>query len=70
MKRDDYWNCYFYEYVELRECVERDADTLDSNYDCKGDNTNFLAVPDGANNLASIGWGTRIRAVRCRNAAV
>ena len=46
------------------------ADGLDSNYDCKGDEKNALAVPDGVNNLASIGWGTRIRAVLCRNAAM
>ncbi|KAH8701411.1 hypothetical protein GQ44DRAFT_717653 [Phaeosphaeriaceae sp. PMI808] len=36
------------------------------NYDCK-ESEDCLTIPDGVNNLASIGWGTRIRSLRCRN---
>ncbi|KAF1946935.1 hypothetical protein EJ02DRAFT_450269 [Clathrospora elynae] len=54
LQRDDFWNCRFYD-----------------NYDCKGDDNlqAFLAVADGVNNLASVGWGTRIHGLRCRNSA-
>ncbi|KAF2824097.1 hypothetical protein CC86DRAFT_371515 [Ophiobolus disseminans] len=38
------------------------------NYDCK-ETEDCLTIPDGVNNLASIGWGTRIRSLRCRNFA-
>lgn len=47
-----------------------------SNYDCsEADDAGAipdgvkksLTIPDGANNLASIEWGTRIRSLRCRN---
>ncbi|KAF1843297.1 uncharacterized protein K460DRAFT_368186 [Cucurbitaria berberidis CBS 394.84] len=37
------------------------------NYDCKGDVDQYLLIADGVNNLASIGWGTRIHGLRCRN---
>lgn len=36
------------------------------NYDCKDDNE-VLTIPDGVNNLASIGWGTRIHGLKCHN---
>ncbi|KAF1830246.1 hypothetical protein BDW02DRAFT_573243 [Decorospora gaudefroyi] len=50
--RDDYWSCRFYD-----------------NYTCNTDDNldSFLSIPDGANNLGSIGWGTRIHGLRCRN---
>ena len=40
-----------------------------SNYDCDGDEDldRFLAIADGANNLVSIDWGTKIHGLRCRN---
>lgn len=37
------------------------------NYDCTGSLDKYLTVPDGVNNLGSIGWGTRIHGLRCRN---
>ena len=40
---------------------------LDSNYDCKGDMDQYLTIADGVNNLGSIGWGTKIHGLRCRN---
>jgi hypothetical protein len=52
LARDDYWNCRFYD-----------------NYDCDGDDNldRYLAISDGANNLGSIAWGTKIHGLRCRN---
>ncbi|RMZ73429.1 hypothetical protein GMOD_00007937 [Pyrenophora seminiperda CCB06] len=52
LARDDYWNCRFYD-----------------NYDCEGDKDmdQYLMIADGANNLGSIGWGTRIHGLKCRN---
>jgi len=52
--------------------------TVDSNYDCTASEADdspstpygekrSLVIPDGANNLASIDWGTRIRSLRCKN---
>lgn len=39
-----------------------------STYDCKADDMeHYLTIADGANNLASIEWGTRIHSLRCRN---
>jgi hypothetical protein len=43
-----------------------------SNYDCEAedacsDSKDCLVIPDGVNNLASKGWGTRIRSLMCRN---
>jgi hypothetical protein len=40
-----------------------------SNYNCNGDEDleRFLIIADGANNLGSIGWGTRIHGLKCRN---
>ncbi|XP_014553974.1 hypothetical protein COCVIDRAFT_40110 [Bipolaris victoriae FI3] len=54
LQRDDFWNCRFYD-----------------NYDCKGDMDmdSYLTVPDGVNNLGSIGWGTKIHGLKCRNFA-
>jgi hypothetical protein len=45
------------------------VDKSDSNYDCNGDEDleRFLIIADGANNLGSIGWGTRIHGLKCRN---
>lgn len=37
------------------------------NYSCTGNIDEYLTVPDGVNNLGSIGWGTRIHGLRCRN---
>ncbi|KNG52235.1 hypothetical protein DDE82_006192 [Stemphylium lycopersici] len=39
------------------------------NYDCKGDTDmdQYLSIADGANNLGSIGWGTKIHGLKCRN---
>ncbi|CAO2652794.1 Nn.00g022050.m01.CDS01 [Neocucurbitaria sp. VM-36] len=37
------------------------------NYDCTGGMDQYLAIADGVNNLGSIGWGTRIHGLRCRN---
>ncbi|KAF2125228.1 hypothetical protein P153DRAFT_325808 [Dothidotthia symphoricarpi CBS 119687] len=49
--RDDYWGCAFYD-----------------NYECKGDTQDqYLSLPDGVNNLGSIGWGTRIHSLKCKN---
>ncbi|KAH6857367.1 hypothetical protein BKA58DRAFT_325351 [Alternaria rosae] len=52
LARDDYWSCRFYD-----------------NYDCKGDENmdQFLAISDGANNLGSVGWGTKIHGLKCSN---
>ncbi|KAG9191744.1 hypothetical protein G6011_10478 [Alternaria panax] len=52
LQRDDYWSCRFYD-----------------NYDCDGDDNldRYLAISDGANNLGSIAWGTKIHSLRCRN---
>jgi hypothetical protein len=50
LKRDDYWNCRFFD-----------------NYECKDNAGDYLTIADGVNNLSSIGWGTRIRSLRCRN---
>ncbi|KAH7062981.1 hypothetical protein BKA63DRAFT_189936 [Paraphoma chrysanthemicola] len=36
-------------------------------YECKDNAGDYLTIPDGVNNLASIGWGTRIHSLRCRN---
>ncbi|USP74693.1 hypothetical protein yc1106_01967 [Curvularia clavata] len=54
LQRDDYWNCRFYD-----------------NYSCGGDTNldQYLTVPDGVNNLGSIGWGTKIHSLKCRNFA-
>ena len=38
----------------------------DSNYDCI-ETDDCLTIPDGANNLASKGWGTRIKSLKCKN---
>ena len=27
----------------------------------------FLAISDGANNLGSVGWGTKIHGLKCSN---
>jgi len=27
----------------------------------------YLSIADGANNLGSIGWGTKIHGLKCRN---
>jgi hypothetical protein len=48
------------------------ADMCGSNYECKAndgcsDSDDCLVIPDGVNNLASKGWGTRIRSLMCRN---
>jgi hypothetical protein len=83
LRRDDYWNCQFFEYVHTTSqttCLEADgwstererADISGSNYDCKAndgcsDSEDCLVIPDGVNNLASTGWGTRIRSLMCRN---
>jgi hypothetical protein len=40
-----------------------------SNYDCKGDMDAYLTISDGANNLGSVEWGTRIHSLKCRNYA-
>lgn len=47
------------------------ADVRHSNYDCSGDTNmdQYLAISDGVNNLGSIGWGTKIHGVKCRNFA-
>ncbi|KAF2029765.1 hypothetical protein EK21DRAFT_100983 [Setomelanomma holmii] len=37
------------------------------NYGCNENSDDYLTIPDGVNNLSSIGWGTRIRSLRCRN---
>ncbi|KAF9693949.1 hypothetical protein EKO04_008071 [Ascochyta lentis] len=51
LSRDDYWYCQFFD-----------------NYDCKSDSSDqYLTFADGVNNLASIGWGTRIHSLRCNN---
>jgi hypothetical protein len=39
-----------------------------SNYECK-ESDDCLTIPDGVNNLASVGWGTRIRSLKCKNFA-
>jgi hypothetical protein len=69
IKRDDYWNCCFYEYVSFRffPLTPQNTDVKFSNYDCKATNDDFLTIPDGVNNLGSVGWGTRIRGLKCRN---
>lgn len=41
--------------------------TWSSNYECKDNAGDYLTIADGVNNLSSIGWGTRIRSLRCRN---
>ncbi|KAF1922414.1 uncharacterized protein M421DRAFT_27855, partial [Didymella exigua CBS 183.55] len=51
LSRADYWYCQFFD-----------------NYECKiqsGDQ--YLTFADGVNNLASIGWGTRIHSLQCFN---
>ncbi|KAA8622811.1 hypothetical protein PtrSN002B_011174 [Pyrenophora tritici-repentis] len=52
LARDDFWTCRFYD-----------------NYDCEGDKDmdQYLMIADGANNLGSIGWGTNIHGLKCRN---
>jgi hypothetical protein len=78
LRRDDFWNCQFFEYVcALRQSLEtrgkgREANNIHSNYDCKAndgcsDSDDCLVIPDGVNNLASKGWGTRIRSLMCKN---
>ena len=54
LKRDDAWMCRFFD-----------------NYDCStnDDKKDCLVIPDGVNNLDSIGWGTRIHSLMCRNFA-
>ncbi|KAF3043792.1 hypothetical protein E8E12_010327 [Didymella heteroderae] len=53
LSRDDHWFCQFFD-----------------NYDCKSKSGDqYLTFPDGVNNLASIGWGTRIHSLRCCNQA-
>ncbi|KAL5113429.1 hypothetical protein ACEQ8H_008697 [Pleosporales sp. CAS-2024a] len=54
LQRDDYWTCQFYDNYECKQSQSGDA----------------LTIPDGANNLASIGWGTRIQSLKCTNFAV
>ncbi|KAH6611869.1 hypothetical protein C7974DRAFT_370004 [Boeremia exigua] len=49
--RKDYWYCQFFD-----------------NYDCKGDDSDrYLTFADGVNNLASIGWDSKIHSLRCCN---
>lgn len=51
LARDDYWYCQFFD-----------------NYDCTSDSSDYyLTFADGVNNLASIGWGTKIHSLRCCN---
>ena len=69
LARTDYWYCQFFEYV-LR-FVSQDmwvANRLCSNYDCTSQYSDqYMTFADGVNNLASIGWGTRIHSLRCNN---
>lgn len=43
------------------------ANSFTSNYDCTGGMDEYLTIADGVNNLGSIGWGTSIHGLRCRN---
>jgi hypothetical protein len=51
----------------LSPLLLKNTDVEFSTYDCKATNDDFLTIPDGVNNLGSIGWGTRIRGLKCRN---
>lgn len=68
LSREDNWYCQFFEYASLSNGSVARGLTLISNYDCKSDNGDeYLTFADGANNLASIGWGTKIHSLRCCN---
>ncbi|KAI4609269.1 hypothetical protein J4E80_008518 [Alternaria sp. BMP 0032] len=43
------------------QCLSLDNNLGDENMD------QFLAIADGANNLGSVGWGTKIHGLKCSN---
>lgn len=68
LSRDDHWFCQFFEYVLSVSLRQMSWLTSSSNYDCQSESGDqYLTFPDGVNNLASIGWGTRIHSLRCGN---